>query len=252
MMPPPETMEVELSPSELERYDRQIMLFGVEGQAKLKKSKVMVAGLGGLGCPLAIYMTASGVGKLLLIDRERIELSNLSRQILHWTPDVGRLKVESAAEKLRELNPEVDVEAVAAEISEENARELVSEVDLVLDGIDNWKTRFLLNRACVELSKPFIHAGVYGMGGQMMTIIPGRGPCLRCLLPRPPPEVRPFPVLGTAPAVLAALQATEAIKILTGYGEPAVGKLLIYDGYTMSFREVRVSRRPDCPVCAAL
>ena len=222
---------------------------------RLKKSRVMVAGLGGLGCPLAVYMAAAGVGKLLLVDKEKVELSNLNRQILHWTPDLGRLKTESAAEKLRDLQEasrhgiDVDVEAVVAEIDEDNVRELVSGVDLVLDGVDNWRTRLLLNEACVTLSKPFIHAGIYGVSGQMLVVIPREGPCLQCIMPRPPPEAGRFPVLGTTPAVLAALQATEAIKILAGYGEPAVGKLVVYDGYDMTFREIRVSRNPNCPVC---
>ncbi|PCN51236.1 adenylyltransferase [Candidatus Geothermarchaeota archaeon ex4572_27] len=232
-----------------ERYDRQIRVWGREGQARLKRASVLVAGVGGLGSAAALYLVAAGVGRVVLVDPERVELSNLNRQVLYWTRDVGKLKVECAAEKLRELNPEVKVEAVPERITEDNVRDLVSSVDLVVDGMDNWGTRLLLNRACVELGKPFVHAGVYEAQGQLLTVIPRKGPCLQCVFPEPPPEVRPFPVVGTAPGVLATLQATEALKILAGYGTASVGKLIVFDGYDLSFYVVAVKRRPDCPVC---
>lgn len=245
-------MQIKLTPNEIERYDRQIRLFGVEGQLKLKKAKVLVAGLGGLGCPIALYLAAAGVGKILLVDKERVELSNLNRQILHWTKNIGEFKVKSAAEKLRELNPEVDIEEVNLEINEDNIHDLVSRVDLVVDGMDNWRTRFIINKACVVQSKPFVHAGVYGMYGQLLVVIPHKGPCLQCVIPKPPPEKHPFPILGTTAGMLALMQATEAIKIIAGYGEVAVGRLIVYDGYNMSFSEVKVSRRENCPVCGSL
>ncbi|HIQ03473.1 MAG TPA: HesA/MoeB/ThiF family protein [Desulfurococcales archaeon] len=233
----------------MERYDRQIKLFGVEAQLKLKKARVMVAGLGGLGCPAALYLVAAGVGKIVLVDRERVELSNLNRQILHWTRDIGELKVNSAAKKLRELNPEVDVEAIPIEINEDTVYDLVSQVDIVIDGMDNWKTRFILNRVCVLQSKPFIHAGVYGMHGQLLVVIPRKGPCLQCVIPELPPESKHPPVLGTTTGILALLEVTEAIKIITGYGEVSIGQLILYDGYTMSLNRIKVSRRENCPTC---
>ena len=241
-----------LSKEDLERYDRQIRIpgFGIEGQLKLQRAKVLVAGLGGLGSPASIYLAAAGVGKLLLIDREVVELSNLNRQILHWDKDVSRRKVDSAVEKLRQLNPNISIEGLAVQINEDNIYDFVKEVDLVVDGMDNFKTRFIINEACVKLGKPFIHGAVYGLEGRLMTIIPRKGPCLRCLIPTEPPEVKPFPVLGATPAVIASLQVIEAIKVLTGIGEPLVGKLLVFDGLPMSFHEVIVKRSPKCPVCS--
>ncbi len=242
----------ELKPSELERYDRQIRLFGVEGQLKLKNSKVLVVGVGGLGCPALIYLTAAGVGKILFIDSENAELSNLNRQILHWSDDIGTPKVVSAVKKLRALNPEVEVEGIKDYADEELLDSLIAKVDLVIDGLDNWSTRFLVNRICVKHRKPFIHGGIMGLYGQLLVVVPGKTPCLQCIIPKKPQEVRPFPVLGTTPGTIAMLQVTEAVKLLTGYGEPSLGKLIIYDGYSMSFTEVKVSRRSDCPICGTL
>ena len=243
------TEDVSLEKDELIRYDRQIRFLGVDAQKKLKRAKVLGAGVGGLGCPASLYLAAAGVGKLILVDREVVELSNLNRQILYWTRDVGRPKVEAASEKLRELNPDVDVEALCIEINEDNVLDLVKRVDLVIDGMDNWRTRFLMNSACVRTRKPFIHAGIYEMYGQLLVIIPRKGPCLQCIVPEPLPEIRLFPVLGTTPGVMAMLQVTEAIKIITGYGSPLIGKMIIYNGYDMQFEEVTVNRRPDCPIC---
>jgi adenylyltransferase/sulfurtransferase len=240
-----------LSREELERYDRQIRIpgFGVEGQLKLKRSSVLVAGLGGLGCTASMYLTAAGVGRVVLVDREAVELSNLNRQVLHWSSDVSRLKVESAAEKLRQLNPTVRVEGTSVEVNEDTVYDLVKGVDVVVDGMDNFKTRFTLNEACVKLNKPFIHAAVYGLEGRLLTILPRRGPCLRCLIPIDPPETRPLPVLGATPALMACLQAMEAVKLITGLGEPLIGRLIIFDGSTSTFYEVAVRRSEGCPVC---
>lgn len=237
---------------ELERYDRQIRLFGIEGQERLKKSKVLIVGVGGLGSPAALYLAAAGVGEVILVDSEKVELSNLNRQILYWTRDVGRLKVESATEKLRELNPSVKIKSYPRKADEELLDQLVHEADVVIDGLDNWKTRFELNRACVKRRKPLIHAGVYGVYGQLLVVVPGITPCLQCIVVKEPPEKGPLPVLGTTPGLLAMIQVTEAIKILTGYGKPALNKLVLYNGYTMEFQEVPVSRNPSCPVCSSI
>ncbi|MEM4699788.1 MAG: HesA/MoeB/ThiF family protein [Candidatus Nezhaarchaeales archaeon] len=238
----------------MERYDRQLRIpgFGPEAQAKLRSSSVMVAGLGGLGCAAATYLAAAGVGRLVLVDHETVELSNLNRQVLHWTEDVGKLKVRSASEKLRKLNPEVEVEEVPLRIDEGNVQSLVAKVDLVLDGLDNFKTRFLINEACVRVLKPYIYAGVRGFEGRVMTIVPGKGPCLRCLVPSDPPEPATLPVLGAAPGIAALIEVMEVIKLITGMGEPLVGRLLVFDGLYMTFQEVRVEKRPDCPVCGSL
>lgn len=240
-----------LNERELIRYDRQIRVsgFGVEGQIKLKKSKVLVAGLGGLGAPAALYLAAAGIGKIVLVDREKVELSNLNRQIIHWTEDIGKKKVESALEKLRRLNPEIEVEGVVNEVNEENVYDLVKKVDVVVDGMDNFKTRFILNEACVRSRKPFVHAAVYGLEGRLMTIIPRKGPCLKCLIPMEPTEISPVPVLGATPAIMASMQVMETVKIIVGVGEPLVGKLLVFDGNSMEFLQVSVNRIENCPVC---
>lgn len=245
--------DMSLSLEELKRYDRQIRIsyFGVEGQRKLKSAKVLIAGLGGLGCPAAMYLAAVGTGKLLLVDREKVELSNLNRQILHWTSDVGKLKVESAAKKIKELNPNVEVEGLAEEIREDNVEALVKEVDVVVDGMDNYKTRFIINEACVLQNKPFVHAAIYGLEGQLMTILPGKGPCLRCVIPSEPPEVTPVPVFGATPGVMAALEVIEAMKLITGIGKPCIDKMIIFDGLTMTFYQIKVEVSTNCSVCGA-
>lgn len=243
-----------LSLEELERYDRQIRIFsfGVEGQRKLKSSTVLVAGLGGLGCPASLYLAASGIGRLILVDKERVELSNLNRQILHWSPDIGKLKIQSVAEKIIKLNPNVNVEPLALEISEDNVDDLVKKVDIVVDGMDNYKTRFLLNDACVMQGKPFVHAAVYGLEGQLLTVLPGKGPCLRCVFPSEPPHQTMVPALSATPGVMAALEVMEVVKLIVGLGKPCSDKLLIFDGYEMRFHEVGVESSPNCPVCSKL
>jgi molybdopterin/thiamine biosynthesis adenylyltransferase len=233
-------METTLSRSELERYDRQMLVpgWGEDGQKKLKSAKVVVAGAGGLGCPASIYLAAAGVGKLVVIDKEEFELSNLNRQILGWQKDIGRLKAEVVAEKLRALNPEVEVKPLVVEITGENIRELIHNADVVVDAM--------------EKGIPFVHAGIFGLYGQMMTIMPGKGPCLRCLLPETPKEVRRFPVPGVTPALFAMLQVMETLKLIIGFGETLAGRMLLLDGEGMSFTVVNVERRPECPICANL
>lgn len=245
---------MDLSIEELERYDRQIRItgLGVEGQKKLKAARVLVAGLGGLGCPASMYLAASGIGKLVIVDKDKVELSNLNRQVLHWSNDIGKLKVESVVEKIHRLNPNVDVEPLALEINEENVEDLVSRVDVVVDGMDNFKARFLLNEACIQQNKPFVHAAVYGLEGQLITVLPGKGPCLRCIIPVEPPQQTPVPVLSATPGIMATLEVMEVVKLVVGLGKPCSDKLLIFDGYEMSFHEMKVEPSPSCPVCSKL
>jgi molybdopterin/thiamine biosynthesis adenylyltransferase len=242
------------SSAELERYDRQIRIKGLgkSGQSKLKKARVILMGAGGLGCPASFYLVAAGIGHVAVVDKEIVELSNLNRQVLHWSDDVGRPKGVSMAEKLRQLNPEVNVEALQKVVTTNNARQLVKGFTVVVDALDNWRTRFLLNKACVKERIPFVHAGVYGLYGQITTILPGKGPCLQCILPKIPPEEEKFPVLGAAAGTLGLLEALETIKIITGLGEPLIGRMLHFDGETMSFQEIKVERRRTCPVCGSL
>jgi adenylyltransferase/sulfurtransferase len=242
---------VSLTPKDFERYNRQMMIrgWGKEGQEKLKSATVAVAGVGGLGCPAAIYLTVAGVGKIVLIDHESVELSNLNRQILHWEEDVDKLKVLSASEKLRRLNSDVQVEVRSDTISEENVRDLIKGVDVLLDGMDNFKTRFILNEACIKEEVPFIHGSIYGLEGRLTTIIPRKTPCLMCIYKTMPPEEKPFPVLGTAPATIACLQVMEAVKMIVGIGDLLLNKMLVFDGADMTFRTVNLFRDADCPVC---
>ena len=243
-----------LTKSELERYDRQMLIpgWGIEGQTKLKRAKVIIAGVGGLGCPASLYLTAAGIGNILLIDSERFELSNLNRQILGFQKDIGRLKAEVAREKLEALNPEVEITTKNVIITRNNVRELIHGSDVVVDCMDNWETRFIINEECVQEKIPLVHAGIHGWGGQMTTIMPGKGPCLRCLIPRNPPELKPFPVVGATPSLFAMLQVMEVIKLLTGLGNPLIGQLLIFNGEDMSMNLIEILRNPNCPICKDL
>jgi molybdopterin/thiamine biosynthesis adenylyltransferase len=241
-----------LSPSELERYNRQMLIsdLGSEGQRKLKTSKVVVAGIGGLGCLSSLYLAAAGVGKVILVDKGKFKLSDLNRQILCWQRDIGLLKSKVAKDKLEALNPEIHVEALVAEITKESAYDVIGGADVVVDGLDNWRTRFVLNDYCVTQGIPFVHAGVSALHGQMITIVPGKGPCLRCVFPKEPPEVEKIPVLGATPALLAALQVIDVIKLVTGLGKPLVGRMLFLNGKEMEFETVEMKRNPKCPICS--
>jgi adenylyltransferase/sulfurtransferase len=243
-----------LTPKELERYGRQIIIpgFGKEGQLKLKRAHVFVAGLGGLGSPSCIYLIAAGVGHLTIIDEQRVDRSNLNRQILHWEMDVERSKAGSAIEKLVAMNPNVRVDSMLKRITPKNVDGLIKGADVVVDGMDNYPTRYLLNEACVRHRIPFVHGAVEGLMGQMMTVVPGKGPCLKCFVPREPPKKPIFPVLGATPGVIGCLQAMETIKLITGIGKPLVGRLLIFNGADMTFDEMKVKRDPRCPVCGRL
>jgi molybdopterin/thiamine biosynthesis adenylyltransferase len=242
-----------LSAEELDRYGRQIMIpqIGEEGQERLKRAKVFVAGAGGLGSPVSIYLTAAGIGHLRLVDHDTVDITNLNRQVAHWTADVGRRKVDSAQEKLTKLNPNVTVEALSVTISEKNASELVSGFDLIVDAMDNLPTRYLLNKTAIEHDIPFMHGAVHGFEGRAMTVIPGKTACLRCLYRGPVPEAK-FPVIGVTPAVIACIQATEVIKYLVGTGDLLANRLLAYDGLTLRFTEFKVQRNPQCEHCAHL
>ena len=233
------------------RYNRQIMIkdFGEEGQEKLKKSRILIAGLGGLGSAAAYYLTAAGVGALRIVDKDQVDLSNLNRQILHWEPDINRPKVESAKEKLSKLNPGIDLEIRKEEINEESLPELMNGCDLVLDGLDNFPTRYLINQQILRQRIPFIYGGILGMMGMTTVIQPGQTPCLKCLFPQAPPPQK-FPVLGTTPGIIGLIEANEAIKYLVGFGKLLTGRLLVYNGLEMRFSEVRIERNPECPVCA--
>jgi molybdopterin-synthase adenylyltransferase len=242
-----------LTPDEQERYDRQILIreIGEAGQEKLKRSRVVIAGAGGLGSPIAIYLTVAGVGMIRVIDHDEVALSNLNRQILHWEGDIGRKKADSARAKLRGLNSAVKVEAIAETIGEKNVSRLIEGFDAVVDAMDNMPTRYLLNRCAIEKEIPFFHGAVRGFEGRAMTILPGETACLRCMYRGPVPQEK-FPVIGVAPAVIGSIQATEVIKYLTGIGRLLTNRLLIYNGLELSFREFTVKKNPDCDHCGSL
>lgn len=238
---------------ELERYDRQIIIGGLgeKGQERLKQARVFIAGAGGLGSPVSIYLTAAGVGVIRIVDHEKVELNNLNRQILHWSEDVARSKVDSAAEKLTRQNHEVKVEAMEEVITEANISQLVADFDLIIDAMDNLPTRYLLNKAALELNIPLFHGAVYGFEGRAMTIIPGKTACLMCVYKGAITEGK-FPVVGVTTAVIGCIQATEAIKYIVGIGELLTDRLLVYDGLNMKFTELKVGKDPNCEHCSHL
>jgi adenylyltransferase/sulfurtransferase len=242
-----------LTAAEIERYDRQILIegFGEKGQERLREARLLIAGAGGLGSPVAIYLTAAGVGRIRIVDHDRVELSNLNRQILHWEADIGRKKVESAGKKLRSLNTTVEIETVGETITEDNVAELAQDCDGIVDAMDNLPTRYLLNRCAVKKKIPFFHGAVRGFEGRAMTILPGKTACLRCMYRGPIPREK-FPVIGVTPAVIGSIQATEVIKYLAGIGTLLTNRLLIYNGLKAAFSEFRVERNPECEDCGSL
>ena len=242
---------------QIERYSRHIILpqVGGKGQRKLLSSRVLMIGTGGLGSPAAYYLAAAGIGTLGLVDSDQVDYSNLQRQILHSTEDVGVEKTASAARKLHALNPDCHIVQHSLRIDSDNILDVMASYDLVLDGTDNFPARFLINDACVMTKKPLIHAGVFRFEGQAMTIIPGQGPCYRCVFHEPPPpglvpSCQEAGILGCVAGVLGTIQATEAMKVILGIGEPLIGKLLIFDALDMQFRRVSVPRDKDCAVCS--
>ncbi|ACX52141.1 UBA/THIF-type NAD/FAD binding protein [Ammonifex degensii KC4] len=243
---------------EKERYIRQITLpgVGIEGQEKLSRARVLVVGAGGLAAPVAYYLAAAGVGTLGLVDDDVVKLSNLHRQILYRTEDLGQPKVEVARRTLEALNPEVKVKVWRERLTEENAFSLVEEFDAVVDATDNFPTRALLNRACVARRRLLVHGGVRNFAGEVMTILPGAGPCLACLFPLDrepvPGQTEGSSILGPVPGVIGTLQAVEVLKYLLNLGELLVGRLVVYDALSATFHEVQVTRNPSCPVCSKL
>ncbi len=246
-----------LSREQLKRYSRQLLLpeVGAAGQRKLLDSKVLVVGAGGLGSPLALYLAAAGVGKLGLVDFDTVDESNLQRQVLYTTPDVGRAKLQAAEDHLRALNPEVAIVRHDGRLTSANAFELLSGYDVVVDGTDNFPTRYLVNDASVLLRKPVVYGSIYRFEGQVTVFDARTGPCYRCLYPEPPPaglvpSCAEGGVLGVLPGIIGTLQALETLKILLGKGETLLGRLLLFDGLTNSFHELKVRKSPDCPICS--
>ncbi len=246
----------ELEPAELTRYARHLSLpeVGLEGQQRLKGARVLVVGAGGLGSPLALYLAAAGIGTLGLVDFDSVDASNLQRQILHGTKDIGRDKLASAQDRLADVNPHVDVVAHPVRLSSDNALEILEPYDVVVDGTDNFPTRYLVNDACVLLGKPNVYGSIFRWEGQVSVFGLGDGPCYRCLFREPPPpglvpNCAEAGVLGVLPGVIGSLQALEVIKLILGKGASLSGRLLIFDAMDLSWREVALRRNPDCPVC---
>lgn len=222
--------------------------WGEKGQERLSKACVAVVGVGGLGCPVALYLAAAGVGRLVLIDADVVEETNLNRQILHWTGDIGKPKVQSATEKLRQFNPHITVVPIHGRLTEATAEEWLKEAEVLVDALDNFPTRLILNRYALRERKPLVHGAIYGWEGRATTILPYETACLECLFEEgPPPGV--FPVVGTTPGTIALIQATEVLKLLLRVGQPLLNRYLIYDGLSLQFRIVKLRRRPGCPAC---
>jgi len=245
-----------LTNEEILRYSRHLIMpeVAMEGQQKLKAARVLCIGAGGLGSPLAMYLAAAGVGTLGLVDFDVVDYTNLQRQLLHHTSDVGRPKLESAAEKLQAMNPFVKVELFETLLHSNNALEIFREFDIIADGTDNFATRYLVNDACVLSGKPNVYASIFRFEGQASIFATEQGPCYRCLYPEPPPpglvpSCAEGGVLGVLPGLLGVIQATEVIKLILGSGDPLIGRLLLVDALGMRFRELRVRKNPDCPVC---
>jgi molybdopterin-synthase adenylyltransferase len=241
------------STNEFHKYERQLLIegFGIDQQKHLMKAKVVIAGVGGLGGVIATYLTVAGVGKIRLIDHDFVEETNLNRQILYGDGDVAKKKVDVARSKLESLNKDVKIEAVNEMITRGNSFDLVGNSDLIVDAMDNFKTRFILNEVAVHKKIPLFHGAVAGFEGRVTTIIPGKTVCLRCLYPRSP-EFGKTPVIGVAPAVVGAIQATEVIKYIAGIGELLANRLLFYDGLNMEFSQIKLKLRSDCEICRHL
>lgn len=248
--------QVELNPEEIARYSRHLILPEVTmaGQKKLKAASVLIIGAGGLGSPLAMYLAAAGIGRLGLVDFDVVDASNLHRQIIHKTANIGRPKLASAKEAIAEINPHVEVETFEAALTSDNALDIARPYDILIDGTDNFPTRYLVNDVSVLLDKPNVYGSIFRFEGQASVFWAGHGPCYRCLYPEPPPpgmvpSCAEGGVLGVLPGIIGVIQATEAIKLILGTGETLIGRLVIYDALAMRFREVRLRKDPDCPIC---
>lgn len=245
-----------LTEDQIERYSRHIILkeVGGKGQQRLLNGKVLIIGAGGLGAPIALYLAAAGVGTIGIADADDVDLSNLQRQVIHFTSDIGKPKVESAREKMEAINQDVKVITYKEWVSAANIGSIIADYDFVIDGTDNFAAKFLINDACVLAGKPYSHGGILQFVGQTITVLPGTSTCYRCIFPAPPPK-NAIPtcsqagVIGVLPGVIGSIQATEAIKFLLGKGELLAGRILMYDALNMKFRDVEIKRNPNCPVC---
>ena len=246
----------QLSNEEISRYSRHLIMpeVALDGQKKLKQARVLTIGAGGLGSPLALYLAAAGVGTVGIVDFDVVDESNLQRQIIHGTSDVGRPKMESASERIKDINPNVHVEAYEEALTSENALEIFKDFDIIVDGTDNFPTRYLVNDACVLLKKPLVDGSIFKFDGQATVFLPGTTGCYRCLFPTPPPpgsvpSCAEGGVLGVLPGIIGSIQAIETIKLILGLGDSLAGRLLLFDALAMEFREVKLRRDPECPVC---
>ena len=247
---------VALSKEEITRYSRHLIMpeVGMDGQLKLKQAKVLCIGTGGLGAPLGLYLAAAGVGRIGLVDFDKVDLTNLQRQILFDTNDIGRPKIEAATNRLRNLNPDIQIDNFETRLTSENALDILKDYDIVVDGTDNFPTRYLVNDACVILGKPNVYGSIFRFEGQITIFGYPGGPCYRCLYPEPPPpglvpSCAEGGVLGVLPGIVGAIQAAETLKLIIGKGEPLVGRLLLFDALAMRFRELKLRKNPECPVC---
>jgi molybdopterin-synthase adenylyltransferase len=247
---------MEFSQEELQRYNRQLIIpdIGEEGQRKIRAAKIFVAGVGGLGSVSSYYLAAAGIGRLKIVDKDQVDYSNLNRQIIHWTENIGEKKTDSGSRKLKALNPHCSIDAVTAEMDAKNYLDLIGDSDLIIDAMDNMKARRLLNAASIQKGIPYIYGGVHQLDGLATTFIPGKTPCLECVFPHDSSESNPVPpgILGAVPGVIACIQTIEAIKIITGIDGLLTGRLLCFSGFDMTFREFKIIRNPNCPVCGQL
>ena len=251
-----QTNEVELSNEEIRRYSRHLIMpeVGLEGQRKLKGASVLLIGTGGLGSPSALYLAAAGIGRIGLVDYDVVDETNLQRQVIHGMSTVGQSKLDSAEGRLRDLNPDIHIDKYNVPLTSDNALELFEPYDIIIDGTDNFPTRYLVNDACVKLGKPNVYGSIFRFEGQLSVFHAEEGPCYRCMFPEPPPpglvpSCAEGGVLGILPGTIGTMQATEAIKLILGIGEPAIGRMLLYDALEMSFTTIRVRKNPECPVC---
>src|SRR5690242_5229443 len=249
--------QVQLSHDEVRRYSRHLIIpeVGIQGQRKLKAASVLLIGTGGLGSPLALYLAAAGIGRIGLVDYDVVDETNLQRQVIHFTSDVGKSKLESAAAKLADINPYVVIEKYNVPLTSENALEILANYDVIIDGTDNFPTRYLVNDACVLLGKPNVYGSIFRFEGQLTVFYAKEGPCYRCLFPEPPPpglvpSCAEGGVLGILPGTIGTLQATEAIKLILGIGKPLIGRMILYDALGMTLEEVRLRKNPNCVICS--
>ena len=245
-----------LTTDELRRYDRHLIMpeVGMEGQLKLKNASIALIGTGGLGSPSALYLAAAGIGRIGLVDFDVVDTSNLQRQIIHGTKDVGRKKLESARDKMHDINPHQQIDLYEEALTSENAMHIFKDYDIIVDGTDNFPTRYLVNDACVLSGKPNVYGSIFRFDGQATVFATENGPCYRCLYPEPPPpglvpSCAEGGVLGILPGVIGVIQATETVKLILGIGDPLIGRLMLYDALTMRFRELKIRKSPDCPIC---